>query len=95
MTRPLLEKGAKTFIRYNEAIPILNKVRAMSEPAMHSMVSSSKPFGLRTYFQGKEKPFEGSIKIYQKGGVGYIERSAIKHNTELIDKYKSPDPVPR
>ncbi len=88
MTRPLLEKGASTFIRYNEAIPILNKVRAKNEPSIRHQISSSKPFGLRTNYRGKEKPFRHSIKIYQKGGIGYVAQNEIKNNVNLINKYK-------
>ena len=88
MSRPLLEQGATTFIRYNEAIPILKKVRAKGEPSIRNQISSRKPFGLDTKFKGKSQSFAGSVTLYQNGGVGYIGRSAIKHNTELIDKYK-------
>ena len=40
-------------VRRNEAVPILEKVRAKSEPTLDQRVSSRKPFGLRTYLRGQ------------------------------------------
>ena len=50
MNRPLLEKGADTFIRVNEAIPILRKVQELKEESFSNIVSSRKPFGLPSDF---------------------------------------------
>ncbi len=88
MERPLLEKGAKTFIRYNEAIPILKKVKQQNEPSIKSQISSRKPFGLDTKFKGKAKPFKGSIKLYQNGGVGYISKKDLHGGFEYLPYYK-------
>ena len=52
------------------------------------MVSSSKPFGLRTFFQGKVDKSPGDVLVYQNGGKGYIARSSIATGTHLIDKWK-------
>lgn len=71
--RPLKEAGCDTFIRYNEAIPILNKVQSKNEPSLKTKISSSKPFGLRTHFLGKKNPFPNAITLYQNGGVGYVK----------------------
>lgn len=87
-TRPLLENGCDTFIRFNEAIPILTKVRNFNEPSMKDLVSSSKPFGLRTFFKGKKNPFEGSITLYQNGGVGYVSIDELECNKHLVEKHK-------
>jgi site-specific DNA-methyltransferase (adenine-specific) len=86
--RPLLEPGANTFIRYNEAIPILEKVRRWNEPPFKSLVSARKPFGFPTNYSGKTKPFNGAVKLYQNGGVGYVKRSAIAASAEIIDSWK-------
>ncbi len=50
MERPLLEKGTKTFIRYNNAVSILDKVLAFHERTMDSRVSSRLPFGIPSNF---------------------------------------------
>jgi len=88
MERPLLDFGADTFIRFNEAIPIVNKVRKFKEPSIKDIVSMSKPFGLRTNFLGKEKPFQNCIKLFQNGGIGYISKDEIESGHEAISKYK-------
>lgn len=88
MVRSLLEESCETFIRYNEGITILNKVRKFKEESLSDQVSSSKPFGFRTYFKGKKKSFQDSVKLYQNGGIGFIKRDEISKNTELIDTYK-------
>jgi superfamily II DNA or RNA helicase len=88
LTRPLLEDGATTFIRYNEAIPILKKVQSKHEESLTNQVSSMKPFGLRTFVKAASKSDPNKVKLYQNGGIGYIDRNEITKNKELIDKYK-------
>lgn len=88
MTRPLLEENSETFIRYNEGIAILNKVGKFKEQSLSEQVSSMKPFGLRTFYKADAKKTNGSIKLYQNGGVGYVKKSLIEKNVELIDRYK-------
>lgn len=87
--RPLLEVGSDVFIRYNEAIPIYRKVVQQNTfQSFKNIVSSSKPFGLRTYFQGQSSPFPNSIKIYTNKSIGYIDPSIIEINTDWIEKFK-------
>ncbi len=88
LKRNLLEKDADTFIRFNEAIPILNKVRSLQEESMSLQVSSSKPFGLRTNFRGEKEPNDGFIKLYQNGGIGYVHPDKIVKNKDLLPFYK-------
>jgi len=87
--RPLLEKGADTFVRYNEAIPILRKVQAKKEKSFSDIVSSRKPFGFPSNFsEYDDKPFYDSVKIYANQEVGYVKRDKIIVNKNWIDKYK-------
>lgn len=88
--RVLLEKGNKIFIRSNEAIPILNKIRKLKEKTFDTIVSSGKPFGLRTYFKDfdSNSPKEGYLKVYANKGIGYIKRERIQKGIEYIDKWK-------
>lgn len=88
MTRPLMEKGTSTLIRYNEAIPILRKVRSFHEKHF-SFVQPRKPFGLDTLFHGKkEAESQNTLKCYENEGVSYVRRRDIRKNEEWIDKWK-------
>lgn len=86
--RPLLEKGANTFIRYNEAIAILEKVKNKGEKSIAGQISARKPFGLDTVYKGYKEKTESRITLYQNGGVGFAERAGIVKGKELIDKHK-------
>lgn len=89
MQRPLLEKGLDTFIRYNEAVPILHKVFAFKEESFSKHVSARKPFGLSTDFKGfKKGKFKKSVKLITYKEEGYMNRSQIPQNKEWVDKYK-------
>jgi site-specific DNA-methyltransferase (adenine-specific) len=88
MTRPLLEKGSDIFIRYNESISVLRKVLKKMEPSFAEYVSTQKPFGLRTFYQGKQKQFDGAIKIYTNRKSGYIKPDEITINQGWIKKHK-------
>jgi len=86
--RSLLEKSANIFVRYNQAMSILSKVQKHKEKSFSILVSSHKAFGLRTYVRGKNEPFEGSIKLYQNGGVGYIKKDEVIKNQQWIKDWK-------
>lgn len=49
--RPLLESKEDTFIRFNEAIPIIHKIQALKERSFSETISSRKPFGVETSAQ--------------------------------------------
>jgi len=88
LNRPLVEVNSDIFIRYNEAIPILRKVRSFDEEPFHILVSTQKPFGFRTFFKGKANPFKGSIKIYTNKGAGYVSEKEISINQNWVKEHK-------
>ncbi|HEX8121861.1 MAG TPA: Eco57I restriction-modification methylase domain-containing protein [Solirubrobacteraceae bacterium] len=82
-------------IRRNEAVGILEKVRAFRvngepEATLDSRVSTQKPFGLRTFFHGAESS-EGMIEPIRLHGsqrVTWIERREIPRNVDWADDWK-------
>ncbi|HBK82043.1 MAG TPA: hypothetical protein DDZ41_00335, partial [Flavobacterium sp.] len=60
--RDLLEKGAETFIRYNEAISILHKVQNFNEKSFADIVSANDPFGFDTREAGGYKRIKPKFK---------------------------------
>lgn len=85
MVRPLLENGADSFIRFNEAIPIVRKTRGAS---LESIVSPRRPFGLRADVLIQEAAFTNSIKCYSYPKSGYIDKNEIVKNLDWTKKYK-------
>lgn len=74
-----------TFIRHDQAASIVRKVCAFGEPMMSNIVSSSKPFGLRTFVRPQES---GDILLRWQNGEGPYRRDEITVGRELIDKWK-------
>ena len=90
-TRPLLEKGCDTFIRYNEAVDILHKMWAVDgdKLTMDTLVSSQKPFGLGTKFKGEySTPGENRVKVYGSTGTAFTLKRNIEKMWNLIDAHK-------
>ena len=88
VTRPLLEEGLDTFIRYNEAISILRKVKNMTQQTMEPLVTARKPFGFDTAFRGRNEKKPGDVLLYQNGGSSYISRDMIVKGSSLLPVYK-------
>ena len=86
LIRPLLEKGNNTFIRFNEAIPILRKIVVNEESNFSLLVSPRKPFGIAT--DVKVSQDEKEVKIFAYPDNGFVERNEIKTNSEWIDCFK-------
>ena len=87
-SRYLKNKYSDIFIRYNEAISILDKIKRLKEEPISKIMSSQKPFGLRTFYKGKKEPFINAIKVYVNKGIGYASNSEISINKHWIDEHK-------
>ena len=74
-----------SFIRDEEGLAIIRKVQAKKEAVMSNNVSSSKPFGLRTFARPQDS---GDIILRWQNGEGPYHRSEITTGTEMIDKWK-------
>ena len=81
LIRPLLEKNSETFVRFNEAVTIRRKTLD-GFLSLENIVSARKPFG---DIVAKEK---GDTKVYAWPENGSINRSEIRQNNAILDKYK-------
>lgn len=94
--RPLLEKGADTFIRYNQSVNVLRKVQRKNEPSFDTFVSTQTPFGIITSYKGTpHKSSATDLKMYIsgnekefKGGSAYAPRSMVTKGQEMIKWHK-------
>jgi site-specific DNA-methyltransferase (adenine-specific) len=77
-------------VRRNEAVPILEKVRARGEPTLSDRVSSRKPFGLATNFKGKSSAagLTKPVQLFENQRIGWVERAEITVHTAWIDEWK-------
>lgn len=81
------------FVRDPRGVEILRKVQKLAEPSMIEILTGDTPFGIATNFEGfREKPIEGDIQLHYvrrgKRSVGYMARTSIRKNANLIDCWK-------
>lgn len=78
------------FVRRNESVSILEKVKEKKEPPLDRQVSSRKPFGLATNFKGaaSSKGMNDPIKLYANQKTLWIERDELPRNPEWVDEWK-------
>lgn len=99
--RLLLENGSDTFIRFNEAIPVLQKIKKFEEQSFADFISANDPFGFdmredKSYKRVKPSykitSFPDSVKFYYNGwkreGLGHIKRTQIRKNVDLVGSHK-------
>jgi site-specific DNA-methyltransferase (adenine-specific) len=77
-------------VRRNEAVPILEKVRAAGETTLAGRVSSRKPFGLATNFHGKSSAsrLAEPVRLFANQHTSWIDRRDLPTNTSWVDKWK-------
>lgn len=88
--RPLLEPKSAVFVRYNEAIDILRKVKKFNEKTFDESVSARKPFGLDSNFSGykKNKTDKHNILLYRFGDNGFVSEEQVLKNQHWIKEIK-------
>lgn len=94
--RPMKYKDLGIFIRYEQAISILNKVMdAANIETLDSIVSARKPFGLATDFPKAAGFHDRKIGLirpvtcYAKGkSIGYVEFNEIPAHSEWANRVK-------
>jgi site-specific DNA-methyltransferase (adenine-specific) len=74
-----------TFVRFNKAISILEKVQAKNYPTLSGQVSRQKPFGLRTFARPTGR---GDVMLYANNSADTVARRTIPTGSEMIDSWK-------
>jgi site-specific DNA-methyltransferase (adenine-specific) len=84
-----LSEHDDVFIRFNEAVNLVNRIKTLNLGSFEEIISAINPFDLPTNFAGlKNKNWNGAIKVFNRGGSGYVSRKEITKGVELIDKHK-------
>ena len=88
--RYMNQVSSDVFVRYNQAIDILDKVNSFKEKKFDYQVSSRKPFGLPTNFDNysKTKSKSNELLLYRFGNNGYVSVKNIIKNHKLINQFK-------
>jgi site-specific DNA-methyltransferase (adenine-specific) len=92
MKRPLVVKPFGNFIRFNQAISIVEKVIKNDFKSLMDIVSSRKPFGFDTSKKGRQSPFPNSVKLYTNkntsSGVEYVDVKEVSCFENLVNTHK-------
>lgn len=76
------------FVRYNEALSIIHKIKDKSNKFLSSIISSRKPFGIDSFVRGAKEKGTNELILHSSEGIGYISRADVLQGLDLIDKYK-------
>ena len=77
-----------TFIRFNQAVSIVEKVQSVENKPFGSLISSRKPFGLETNVQVSATKQKDSVKIYAYPDNGYVGGTVIIQHKDWVERYK-------
>lgn len=88
LVRPLLEKTASSFIRFNKAISIYRKIQALHATTFDKMISPRRPYGISNPKTLTNIFDQSLVKIYAYPTNGYINKSEITQEKQSINKYK-------
>ena len=81
------------FVRDPRGVEILRQVQQAAEPSIIESLTGDTPFGIATNFDGYwQTQTDGDVELHLvkqgKRSVGYVQRTSIKKNTQLIDSWK-------
>jgi site-specific DNA-methyltransferase (adenine-specific) len=88
LERPLLQDGKDTFIRFNQAVSIVEKVHAKQLNRFSDLISSRKPFGIPTNVDVSQEQKESQIRIFAYPNNGFVDEDKITNNFDWVEKYK-------
>ena len=76
------------FIRFNDAINIVNKVTAAKEKGFGALVSTRNPFGLSSKERGHDNYKNGDLTLITSQGTFFVDRKEVEQGDDLVDKHK-------
>ena len=76
------------FVRFNEAIKIIEKTQSVSKSFLIDLVSSRNPFGLSSSERGKSKYEKNDCVLITSAGKYYISKDSISAGNDYNNKYK-------
>jgi site-specific DNA-methyltransferase (adenine-specific) len=89
LNRDLLEKNSSTFIRFNDAVSIIKKVKEKNEKSFQKIVSFRNPFKIDAKTPLSEKQTKtANLKIYAYPDDGWISEGRLGNKPDVYKKYK-------
>ncbi len=77
------------FVRSQESLSIIDKVRLNSKVLMDTIVQSRNPFGFDSKSRGETtESSKNNIKLVNSTGIGYVSIDDVQKNIENVDKWK-------
>ncbi len=76
------------FIRYNEALEIIKKVKQKSNNSIGEIVSARNPFGISSNVRGEKEYFADSYTLYSSQGKSYLHSTSKIPNEDIALSYK-------
>lgn len=76
------------FVRYNEAISIINKVQKKAKNYVSDVMGGRNPYGFESFARGeKRRASPSDCTLYYSGGIGYVPLNSVTKARDLVDKY--------
>lgn len=76
------------FIRSNQALSIIHKVKQKASSFLDNAVLPIDAFGFQSKARGEAESRPGYIKLIHSQGEGFVSRDSVSKNADLIDKFK-------
>ena len=83
--RPLLEIGFDTFIRHNEQVSVLHKVKQEKEPLLATWINAGRYYGFHTKIEWKSNHIDGLIQTAD--GQDFVKMKSTKLNNSYVRVY--------
>ena len=75
------------FVRYNNAISVIHKIKSNDFVPISSIILSRNPFGITSSIRGEKEKFKFAYELNSSKGIGYIENDRIIVNKSYADAY--------